>query len=62
MKLLASRGPGIAVSIVTGYGPELGDGVRVPVGSRMFSMLYRPPLGSIQPPIQWVPGDIFPGR
>jgi hypothetical protein len=26
-----------------------------------FSISSRPALGSIQPPIQWVPGDISPG-
>jgi hypothetical protein len=26
-----------------------------------FSMLSRPALGSAQPPIQWVPGDLFRG-
>jgi hypothetical protein len=26
-----------------------------------FSMLSRPALGSTQPPIQWVPGGLFPG-
>jgi hypothetical protein len=26
-----------------------------------FYMLSRPPLGSIQPPIEWVAGGILPG-
>jgi hypothetical protein len=26
-----------------------------------FSMSSRPPMGSIQPPIQWVPGALSPG-
>jgi hypothetical protein len=44
-----------AVSIVTGY--KLDDrrvGVRVTVGSRIFSMSSRLVLGPTQPPIQWV--------
>jgi hypothetical protein len=27
----------------------------------LFSMSSRPVLGSIQPPIQWITGDIFSG-
>jgi hypothetical protein len=41
-----------AVGVATGY--ELDDrgvGVRVPVGSRIFSMWSRPTLGLTQPPI-----------
>jgi hypothetical protein len=38
-----------AVVIVTGYGLDLqGVGVRVPVGSRIFSMSSRPALGPTQ--------------
>jgi hypothetical protein len=51
------------VGIAIGY--ELDDrgvGVRVPVGSRMFSSPRRPDhFGSTQPPIQWVPGAFSPG-
>jgi hypothetical protein len=48
------------VGIATGYGLDDGGvGVRVPVGSRIFSMSSRPVLGLIQPSIQWVPG-LFP--
>jgi hypothetical protein len=50
------------VGTVTGYG--LGDrvfGVRVPVGSKIFTTSSRPALGSTQPPIQWVPGMKLPG-
>jgi hypothetical protein len=54
-----SPGTGIA----TGYGL---DGrvvkVRVPEGSRIFSTSSRPTLGSTQPPIEWVPGPLSPGR
>jgi hypothetical protein len=54
-----------AVSVATGYGLEDREtGVRVPVGSRIFSSsrrLDRPALGSIQPPIPWVPGALSPG-
>jgi hypothetical protein len=51
------------VGIVTGYGlDDRGVGVRVPVGSRIFSTSSRPTLGSTQPPIQWVSGVKRPGR
>jgi hypothetical protein len=50
------------VGIATGYGlDDRGVGVRAPVGSRIFSTSSRPALGSIQPPIQWVPGAVSPG-
>jgi hypothetical protein len=46
-----------AVGIATGYGLDDWEvGVRVPIGSRIFSKSSRPALGSTQPPIQWVPG------
>jgi hypothetical protein len=49
--------------IATGYGlADWGVGVRVPIGSRIFSKYSRPALGSTQPPIQWVPGVKRPGR
>jgi hypothetical protein len=38
-----------------------GVGVRVPVGSRIFSTSSRPALGSTELPIQWVPGALSPG-
>jgi hypothetical protein len=50
------------VGIATGYG--LNDrrvAVRVPVGSRIFSMSSGPALGPTQPPIQWVPKALSPG-
>jgi hypothetical protein len=50
------------VGIATSYG--LNDrevGVRVPIGSRIFSSLRCPDLGSTQLPIQWVPGALSPG-
>jgi hypothetical protein len=50
------------VGIATGY--ELDDGgvgVRVPVGSRIFSTSSRPALGPTQPPIQWLPAALSPG-
>jgi hypothetical protein len=49
------------VGIATGYGLEdRGVGVRVPVGSRIFSTSSRPALGSTQTCIQWVPGALSP--
>jgi hypothetical protein len=53
-----------AVGIATGYGlDERGVGVRVSVGSRIFSSPRRPDraLGSTQPPIKWVPGVLSLG-
>jgi hypothetical protein len=41
---------------------DRGVGVRVPVGSRIFTTSSRLVLGSTQPPIQWVPGVERPGR
>jgi hypothetical protein len=45
------------VSIATGYEVR----VRVSVGSRIFSTLARPALGSTRPPIQWAPWALSPG-
>jgi hypothetical protein len=60
--LLLPRGRDIVVGIATGYGlNNRGFGVRVPVGSRIFSM-SRPSLGSTQPHIQGVPGLKRPER
>jgi hypothetical protein len=51
-----------AVGIATGYGvDDRGVGVRVPVGSIIFSTSSRPALGLIQAPIQWIPGTLSPG-
>jgi hypothetical protein len=37
-------------------------GVRVPVGSRIFSFpLFRPALGPTQRPIEWVLGALYRG-
>jgi hypothetical protein len=50
-----------SVGIATGYAlDDLGVGVRVPVGSRifLFSSSSRPILGFTQPPIQSVTGDL----
>jgi hypothetical protein len=52
------------VGIATGYGlDDRGVGVRVPVGSRIFSSPHHPDRlwGPHQPPIQWVPGALSPG-
>jgi hypothetical protein len=48
-----------AVGIANGYGlDDRGVRVRVPVGSRIFSISSRPALGSTQPPIQRVLGAL----
>jgi hypothetical protein len=52
------------VGIATGYGlDDLGLGVRVPVGSRIFSSPNCPDrlLSATQPPIQWVQEALSPG-
>jgi hypothetical protein len=51
-----------SVGIATGYRlDDRGVGVRVPVGSRIFSTSSRLAMRFTQPPIQWVPGVISPG-
>jgi hypothetical protein len=51
-----------SVSIATGYMlDDQGLGVRVPEGSRIFSMPSRLALGSTQPPIQWQLGALSLG-
>jgi hypothetical protein len=55
---------GSAVDIATGYGMgDEGFGVRVPVGSSIFSSPCRPDRlwRSTQLPIQWVPGALSQG-
>jgi hypothetical protein len=48
--------------IATGYGlDDRGIGVRVPVGSRIFSTSSRPAVGPTKPLIQWVPGALSAG-
>jgi hypothetical protein len=49
-----SRGPGSSAGIATGYGLD-DPGIKTRWG-RDFSHLSIPALGSIQPPVQWVPG------
>jgi hypothetical protein len=50
------------VYIATDYGlDDPGVGVRVPVGSRIFSTSSRPAMGSTQSPIQCVPDALSPG-
>jgi hypothetical protein len=49
------------VGIATGYGlNDRGIGLRVPVGSIIFSTSYRPALGLTQPPNQWIPVAVSP--
>jgi hypothetical protein len=56
-----SRSQDSVVGIVTGYGlDDQGIGVRVLAGSRIFS-ISRPALGSTEPPIQLLLGDLSPG-
>jgi hypothetical protein len=51
------------VGITIGYGlGDRGVGVRVPVGSRIFSTSSKPALGFTQRPMQWVPAALSPGR
>jgi hypothetical protein len=51
-----------ALGIATGYGlDDRGIGVRVSVGSRIFSASSKPALGPTQPPIQWISGVKRPG-
>jgi hypothetical protein len=59
--LILKGGRDSLVGITTGYGlDDRGVGVRVPVGSRMFSTSSRPALEPTQPPIQWLPGVLSP--
>jgi hypothetical protein len=59
---LPLRSRASVVGIATGYGlDERGVGVRVPVGSIIFSTSSRPALGSTQPPIQRIPGTLSLG-
>jgi hypothetical protein len=54
---------GSVVGIATGFGLDDREvGVRVQVGSRIFSTSSIPLLGSTQPPIQWTQGVKRPWR
>jgi hypothetical protein len=51
-----------SVGIATDWGlDDRAVGVRVPVGSRIFSTSSGPVLGPTQLPIQWVPWALSPG-
>jgi hypothetical protein len=53
-----------SVGIGTGYGLDDQEGGCSSPGrvkNFLSSKSSRPALGSIQPPIQWVPGDLSPG-
>jgi hypothetical protein len=50
---IQNRGLGSSVVIATGYGLD-GPGIEFRWGQD-FQHLYRPALGPIQPPVQWVP-------
>jgi hypothetical protein len=53
--------PDRAIGVVTGCGlDDRGDGVHVPVGSRIFSTSFRPALESTQPSTRWIPGAVSP--
>jgi hypothetical protein len=56
---------GSSVSIVSDYGlDDRAIGVRSPAGAKVFSsnLCVQTGLGPTQPPVQWVPGVLFPGR
>jgi hypothetical protein len=56
---LTKRSRDSVVGIATGYRlDDRGVGVRVPVESRIFSLLSRPDLGPNQTPIKWAPGAL----
>jgi hypothetical protein len=53
-----------SVGIALGYGlDDRGSRVRFPAGMSifLFTTTSRTALGSTQPPIQWIPGDLFLG-
>jgi hypothetical protein len=60
----ASANRDSVVGIATGYGLDKPRGRSLSPGrvkNFLFSMSFRPTLGSTQPPIHWVPGALSPG-
>jgi hypothetical protein len=58
------RSSASVVGLASGYGlDDRGSRSSSPgrVKNFLFSTSSRPALGSTQPPIQWVPGALFPG-
>jgi hypothetical protein len=51
-----------SVGIVTGYGLDGQDLIPSRGTFFLFSIASRPALGLTQPPIQWVPRTISPGK
>jgi hypothetical protein len=53
-----------AYSIATGYGLDgPGVGVRVPIGAISSPLrVVQTGSGAHQPPIQWIPGALYPGH
>jgi hypothetical protein len=58
-----NRSRGSSGSVVSDYGlDDRAIGVRFQAGAKDFSSESRPALRPTQPPVQWVPGVLFPGQ